>query len=77
MNDMKQPSSSAVGVAWDLSDLYRGLDDPNIERDLAAVLAMKRAEAFAASYRGKVAALKPGDVNLVLTAVGELEDRPS
>ena len=81
MNEAKQPSSSASGIAWDLSDLYRGLDDPAIERDLAE--AMKRGEAFAAAYRGKIAALRPEDVDLVLTAVREFEslaeqmDKPS
>src|SRR5216684_1258574 len=29
-----QPSSSADGVVWDLNDLYRGVDDPQLGRDL-------------------------------------------
>ena len=28
------PSSSADGVAWDLSDLYSGVDDPKLDSDL-------------------------------------------
>src|SRR5579884_1706794 len=47
-----QPHSSADGVAWDLSDLYRAVDDPKINEDLAE--AMSRAQAFEASYRGKI-----------------------
>ena len=50
----KPTSSSADGVAWDLSDLYTGPEDPAIDADLAA--ALKRAEAFEARYRGAVAA---------------------
>ena len=46
--------TSAEGVAWDLSDLYAGLDDPKIEQDLTE--AQKRAEKFEKSYRGKIAA---------------------
>ena len=80
MNEANQPSSAA-GVAWDLSDLYRGVDDPAIDRDLAE--AMKRAEAFATAYRGKIATLGPDDADFVLSAVREFEslaeqmDKPS
>ena len=46
------PTSSADGVAWDLADLYRGLDDPRIDRDLQA--AHERARAFETAYRGQI-----------------------
>jgi oligoendopeptidase F len=74
------PHSTADGVAWDLGDLYVGVDAPRLTEDLAA--ARRRAEAFEATYRGKVAALKPDQAQLLLTAVRELEslyeqmDRP-
>jgi len=42
--------SSAQGVYWDLNDLYRGLDDPQIEIDLKSCLTAS--EKFAAEYRG-------------------------
>lgn len=71
MTESQKPSSSAVNVAWNLKDLYQSVDDPAIDTDLAT--AMKRAEAFAASYRGKIAGLHPEDADLVLTAVRELE----
>jgi oligoendopeptidase F len=71
-------SSSAQGVAWDLSDLYAGPDDPRIDADLEE--AQRRAEWFESAYRGKVAA---GMRKAALaTAVAELEslyelmDRP-
>ena len=43
----------AAGVAWDLSDLYAGADDPRIERDLAEALG--KADEFEANYRGRIA----------------------
>jgi oligoendopeptidase F len=38
---------------WDLSDLYRGLDDPALARDVAAVL--PAAQSFREEWRGRVA----------------------
>ncbi len=69
MTPPSSANSSAVGVAWDLSDLYDGLADPAIERDLDDALA--RARTFEASYRGKI---EPGpSADLLLGAVRELE----
>lgn len=50
-----RPASSpqARPPAWDLSDLYRGLDDPAIQGDFAAL--MDRARDFEARYRGRIA----------------------
>ena len=53
---------------WDLSDLYRGADDPALEADLARADA--QAAAFAARYAGKLAALS-GDA--LAGAIGEYE----
>ena len=64
MSTKERPTSSADGVAWDLSDLYSGPDDPAIDACLDA--AMMRAAAFEASYRGKVA-------ERLAAAVAELE----
>lgn len=70
-------SSSAEGIAWDLRDLYAGIDDPQITRDLEA--ARRRAEGFEAAYRGRVGA----PAYLLQAAVQELEslselmDRPA
>ena len=38
--------------AWDLSDLYQGMTDKQIEKDLAVY--QKSAEAFAKKYKGKI-----------------------
>ena len=74
-----QPTSSADGVAWELSDLYLGPDDPQIDRDLES--ALQRARRFEATYRGKIEA-GPTPA-LLLAALTELEslseqmDRPA
>jgi oligoendopeptidase F len=49
---MSKPTSTADGIAWNLGDLYRGVDDPRILQDLAQ--AKQRAERFEATYRGKI-----------------------
>ncbi len=45
-------STSADGVEWDLSDLYEGPDDPELEQDIEE--AIERAEDFREEYKGKV-----------------------
>src|SRR5262245_51836528 len=73
--------SSADGVAWDLGDLYAGVDDPRINQDLDA--ARKRAEAFETAYRGKIDVPGGPDAGLLAGALAELEslyeqmDRPA
>lgn len=46
--------------AWDLSDLYNGINDPQIEKDLA--LYKKLNEDFAQKYKGKLAKLTAKNV---------------
>jgi oligoendopeptidase F len=58
----------AAGVRWDLTHLYAGPDDPQIEKDLDGALAA--AAAFAERYRGRVASLDAGEL---AAAVDELE----
>ncbi|MHC5538393.1 M3 family oligoendopeptidase [Singulisphaera rosea] len=73
-------ASSAEGIAWDLSDLYSGPEDPGIERDLDE--ALRRAQAFENTYRGKIEVVASPTPSLLLTALQELEslaeqrDRP-
>lgn len=47
--------NQSQGVAWDLKDLYASGADPRIDADLAEM--DRRAEAFAAKFRGSVASL--------------------
>jgi oligoendopeptidase F len=75
------PSSSADGVAWKLEDLYDGLGDPRLNRDLEAARA--RAQAFEATYRGRIQTDSGPAPDLLLAALQELEglteqmDRPA
>jgi oligoendopeptidase F len=64
-------SNSASGVAWDLRDLYAGLDDPKIQRDLDA--ARTGAEAFEKTYRGRIAILTAESAEFLQQAIRELE----
>lgn len=81
MQQPPAPASSAAGVAWNLGDLYKGVDDPTIDADLAQ--ALKRAQAFEAKYRGKIETLTAGAAGLLREALVELEgmseqmDRPA
>jgi oligoendopeptidase F len=60
----------ASEVAWDLRDLYPGVDAPEITRDLDT--AAERARAFDARYRGRLAAGQM-DGDEIYAAVAELE----
>ncbi len=66
-----QPESSAQGVAWDLGDLYKEVEDPQITKDLET--ALRRARAFEETYRGKVGTEQGPEPGLLLAAVSELE----
>jgi oligoendopeptidase F len=60
--------ATAEGVAWDLSDLYAGPDDPELERDAAT--ALEGARDFRSRYAGRIAELAPGEL---AEATAELE----
>jgi oligoendopeptidase F len=76
-----QDDLAVADVAWELSDLYSGPDDPRIELDLNE--AQRRAEAFAARYRGTVAVPGGPVPQWMAAALEELEaileqaDRPA
>ncbi|GAB4421062.1 MAG: M3 family oligoendopeptidase [Anaerolineae bacterium] len=63
-----QQRTGAEEVRWDLSDLYAGIDDPQIERDIAQTDA--RADAFAAAYRGRMLSLSAEELQ---QAIAEYE----
>ena len=52
MEQLARQSSSADGITWHLDDLYRGVDDPQIERDLSE--ALRRAQTFESTYRNRI-----------------------
>jgi len=45
--------------AWDLSDLYKSIDDCNIKTDIAKVKSLSAS--FATDYKGKVMSLGADD----------------
>ncbi len=50
---MTKPTTGAESVRWDLSDLYKTIDDPAVDADLDKLLAM--AAEFSEHHRGKLA----------------------
>jgi oligoendopeptidase F len=64
-------TSSADGVGWDLTDLYRGVEDPQIGADLKS--ALQRAQAFEQAYRGQINREGGPAPELLLRALQELE----
>ncbi len=67
-----QTATGAEQVIWDLSDLYKGVDDPAINRDLEAADA--RADKFAERFRGRVASLSAAELAEALKEVEALND---
>jgi len=67
MTAAAKPNTAAVPT-WDLSDLYAGPDDPRIAADLKR--ALEQAKAFAAAYKGKLAA---GDAAVLKAAIADYE----
>lgn len=65
-----QPSSAA-GITWDLSDLFASHDDPRIEATLEEC--RRRAEAFAARYRGTIHWAGSPSAETLLAGLQELE----
>ena len=45
--------------AWDLSDLYNGIDDPKINKDLEKIRKLNLK--LAKDYKGKIASLSPAE----------------
>ena len=67
---VRAKKSGAEGIRWDLSDLYSGLKDKKIQRDLDDL--NKRSRAFEKKYRGKINSTKLTPKTL-LSAVQDLE----
>ena len=66
-----QEAGPAAGVRWNLSDLYAGTDDPQLEADLDR--AKELAQAFESSYRGRVSELSAQEL---AKAIDDLEAIP-
>jgi oligoendopeptidase F len=65
--------TGAEDVAWNLGDLYTGMDDPQLDADIDACDA--EAAALNAEYRGRVAALSATDLAALIARYEALGDR--
>jgi oligoendopeptidase F len=75
--EVNEKRTGAEEVLWDLSDLYAGVDDPQIEQDIAHVNAL--AADFAAAYRGAIATLDAEGLRAAVSAyerIVEAANRP-
>ncbi len=58
--------------SWDLNDLYKGVEDPQIEKDLVA--GAKKAKDFVAQYKGKLAALNGEDLAKAIQSYESIDE---
>ena len=65
-------TTGAENVRWNLTDLFKSPTDPAIEETLAD--ALKRAQAFEARYKGKVALLPPNEFAAMMRELEEDEE---
>ncbi len=65
--------TGAEEAAWDLTDLYRGMDDPGLTADLDAADA--EADALDATYRGRIAGLSAPEMAELLERYEALRER--
>lgn len=77
MNDKVKEKTGAEEVQWDLSDLYKSIDDPTLENDKKKVV--EQAKEFASRYKGNVAQLDEeqmkqalGDYEKLIETVGKI-----
>lgn len=73
MTTKKSDKTGAEDVYWDLSDLYAGIDDPQLKKDKKHV--QDEARQFAEAYRGKVADLNAGQFATALKEYEEIIER--
>ncbi|MBT6401011.1 M3 family oligoendopeptidase [candidate division WWE3 bacterium] len=67
-------NNPAKGVAWDLTPLYSGIDDPTIERDIELII--QKAEEFSKNYRGRIntPVITPEEYKKILEEMIEIEE---
>ena len=65
--------TGAETVAWDLTDLYAGMDDPQLMADLDAADA--EADALDSAYRGRIAALDAHEAAAMIARYEALVER--
>ncbi|MEO6757821.1 MAG: M3 family oligoendopeptidase [Saprospiraceae bacterium] len=66
-------TTGAENVIWDLSIFYKSVDDPAIEQDMQAIT--KEVDAFAATYKGRVASLTADELLAAVKALESIYDK--
>ena len=69
MSEKNKKKTGAEEIHWDLSDLYKSIDDPQLEQDRETVL--EKADEFAETYKGRITELDSGQFK---KALQEYED---
>jgi oligoendopeptidase F len=67
-----KPKNGAEEILWDLSDLYRGADDPQFEIDKKTIT--EKIELFAQHFKGKVSQLSDVEFTELLDRYEEIHD---
>jgi len=70
MAEQTAPLTGAEDVAWDLTDLYSGIDDPKIDNDITAADA--EAEKLAEDFKGRIAELTVSEMLSLLERYSKL-----
>jgi len=65
--------TGAENVNWDLSDLYSSSEDPQLAKDKENILA--EADAFASTYKGRIADLSVSEFREMLQSYEALQDK--
>ncbi len=72
MSDTKT-LTGAEEINWDLSDLYSSSNDPQLAKDKKSLL--EEADAFATTYKGRIAELSISDFKKMLQSYEALQDK--
>lgn len=67
-----KPKNGAEEILWDLSDLYRGAEDPQFEIDKKTIT--EKIELFAQDYKGRVSQLSDVEFTELLDRYEEIHD---
>ncbi len=70
MSNETKEKTGAENIKWDLSDLYKSIDDPELTKDKERI--RKRADSFATSYKGKVQKFDAQEMKQALEEYEEL-----
>lgn len=70
MSEKTKQKTGAEEIQWDLSDLYKSIDDPQLEKDRETV--RKKADTFAGNYKGKITDLDAGEFKKALQEYEEI-----